>query len=138
MPVVADDFHAAHATLRELSTLLRSAARELPTLTSGERAARRKELLASLAAVEPHMRLDERVMYVEVGSRLGDPLATASMRYDHIAIRDWLGKIEEADVDDPDSLQELLYGLDALIRVHLWKEDELYLHMLESPGWPLC
>jgi hemerythrin HHE cation binding domain-containing protein len=136
MPVVADDFHAAHATLRELSMLLRSVARELPTLAPDERAARTKEVLASLAAVEPHMRLDERVMYAEVGSRLGDPLATASMSYDHIAIRDWLRKIEAASVDDPELLQELLYGLDALIRVHLWKEDELYLHMLESPSWP--
>ena len=75
-------------------------------------------------------------MYTAVAERLGDPLATAPMRYDHLAIREWLVRLREASPDDPDTLQEVLYGLDALIRVHLWKEDALYLRMLESPLWP--
>jgi hypothetical protein len=99
-------------------------------------APRRDSILSYLSTIETHMQLDERVMYTAVAERLRDPLATAPMRYDHLAIRDWLRKLREAPVDEPDTLQELLYGLDALIRVHIWKEDGLYLHMLESSSWP--
>jgi hypothetical protein len=31
----------------------------------------------------------------------------------------------------------VLYGLDALIRVHVWKENELFLGVLTSPSWPV-
>jgi hypothetical protein len=41
-----------------------------------------------------------------------------------------------ADLDDTDRLQRLLYGLHALIEVHIWKEERLYLTLLESPAWP--
>ena len=58
------------------------------------------------------------------------------MAYDHLAIRAWIAKLAEADEDDIAILQELLYGLDALIRVHLWKEDELMVHPLASSTWP--
>jgi hypothetical protein len=66
---------------------------------------------------------------------LEKPIA-ASMNYDHLAIRHWISSLEEADLRDTDRLQSLLYGLDALIRVHMWKEDELFLGTLESADWP--
>jgi hypothetical protein len=37
----------------------------------------------------------------------------------------WNEALEHADVSDADVLQELLYGLDALVRVHLWRETGL-------------
>jgi hypothetical protein len=58
------------------------------------------------------------------------------MAYDHLAIRSWIAKLAEADEEDVATLQELLYGLDALIRVHLWKEDELFVKPLGSSTWP--
>jgi hypothetical protein len=58
------------------------------------------------------------------------------MAYDHLAIRSWIAKLAEANEDDVPTLQELLYGLDALIRVHLWKEDELTVRPLRSSTWP--
>ncbi|HEY6054656.1 MAG TPA: hemerythrin domain-containing protein, partial [Gaiellaceae bacterium] len=79
----------------------------------------------------------ERLLYPEVADRLGAPLATASMAYDHLAIRQWITDLEEADPADPDRLQELLYGLDALMRVHIWKENALYLPVVEASGWPV-
>jgi Hemerythrin HHE cation binding domain len=136
MPTANEQFRRAHAALRALSPTLRAAARDIPRLSPVERATRRDSILSSLSRIETHMRLDENVMYAAVAERLRDPLATAPMRYDHLAIRDWLRQLRDAPLDDPDLLQELLYGLDALIRVHLWKEDALYLRMLESPLWP--
>jgi hypothetical protein len=46
-------------------------------------------------------------------------------------------KLEATDEDDVERLQELLYGLYALITVHFWKEDQLYLPLLERPPWPV-
>lgn len=34
----------------------------------------------------------------------------------------WIDSLVRADPNDTDLLQELLYGLDALVRVHLWRE----------------
>ncbi len=43
------------------------------------------------------------------------------------AIRTWASALEDADVGDAELLQELLYGIDALLRVHLWREAGLLL-----------
>jgi len=43
------------------------------------------------------------------------------------AIRAWASALEDADVGDAELLQELLYGIDALLRVHLWREAGLSL-----------
>lgn len=136
MPVSTDQFHEAHAAIRAVAASLRDVARDVPRLTPADRAALRATVLTRLSPLESHMRLEERVMYPEVANRLRDPLATASMQYDHLAIRDWVRRIREAPLDPPATLQELLIGLDALIRVHLWKEDALYLRMLDSAEWP--
>lgn len=38
------------------------------------------------------------------------------------AITVWLDALEHADPADADLVQELLYGVDALVRVHVWRE----------------
>ncbi len=43
------------------------------------------------------------------------------------AIRTWAAALEDVDVGDAELLQELLYGIDALLRVHLWREAGLLL-----------
>jgi hypothetical protein len=48
------------------------------------------------------------------------------MNYDHLAIRRWIALIAAADVSDTAHLQQLLYGLDALIRVHIWKRERAF------------
>jgi len=48
------------------------------------------------------------------------------------ALRTWAVALEDADVGDADLLQELLYGIDALLRVHLWREAGLLLVPPES------
>jgi hemerythrin-like domain-containing protein len=136
--MVADrDFTDTHEEFRAWTDRLRAAARTLPQLDRGERLLLLADLVAFLRErIEPHTRIDEAVLFPTAESRSGSPLASASMAYDHLAIRSWIAKLAEADEDDVETLQELLYGLDALIRVHLWKEDELFVKPLCSSTWP--
>lgn len=138
MTVYTDTFRKAHAELSERTEAIRLAAAKLPELSLDERRATLDELLEFLhGEVEPHTRYDERYLYPEVADRLGAPLATASMNYDHLAIRQWIADLQATAPSDLAKLQELLYGLDALIRVHIWKENELYLPAVGSATWPV-
>ncbi len=137
MAIDTGGFHTAHKEMREHAGALRDLAEEAPGLTEAERRDALARVVAMLRSrVEPHTKLDEWLLYPAVADRLGDPLVAASMNYDHLAIRDWISKIENTDPNDPSRLQRLLYGLDALIRVHIWKEEELFLAALESSSWP--
>ena len=130
-------FTERHDEFRAWTDRLRAAARALPELEASDRFALIADLVAFLQErVEPHTRIDEEVLFPTAETRSGSPLASASMAYDHLAIRSWIAKLAEADEDDVPTLQELLYGLDALIRVHLWKEDELFVKPLGSSTWP--
>jgi hypothetical protein len=123
--------------LEERAELLSLAARTLRTVDSRERAALQTRALDFLRGdVREHMELEERLLYPRLAERLGDPLAPAPMRYEHLAIRWWTDRIAEADPADVDKLQRLLYGVHALIRVHLSREEDLYIAALESPEWP--
>ena len=133
----AEQFEELHETFLVWTDQLRTAARRLPDLTTAERREVVGELVDFLhAKVEPHMHVDEQVLYPTAAERMGSPLATAGIAYDHLAIRGWIAKLAEADAEDVATLQEILYGLDALIRVHLWKEDELLVRPQGSGTWP--
>jgi hemerythrin-like domain-containing protein len=135
--MTGEQFTTAHQRFEAWTDELRLVARRLPGVSPGERLALVGDLVAFLHEnVEPHTRIDEQVLYHNAAERLGSPLVTASMAYDHLAIRTWIAKLAEADEEDVDTLQELLYGLDALIRVHIWKEDELLVRPLDSSTWP--
>ena len=113
-------FREQHEVFRAWTDELRAAARIIPELDAAARFALVADLVAFLQEkIEPHTYMDEQVLYPKAAARLGSPLATAAMAYDHLAIRSWIAKLSEADEDDVATLQELLYGLDALIRVHL-------------------
>jgi hypothetical protein len=136
MAIDTESFHTAHTEMRGHADALRDLAEHLPDLAHAERRVAQARIIELLRSrVEPHTKLDEWLLYPAVADRLGDPLVTASMNYDHLAIRDWISKIESADPGDTARLQRLLYGLDALIRVHVWKEEELFLASLESSSW---
>jgi len=132
-----DQFMKRHDEFRAWTDSLRAAARQLPGLDRPARLAVIADLVSYLHEnIEPHTRIDEQVLYPELEAQLGSPLAAAAIAYDHLAIRSWIAKLAAADEDDVETLQELLYGLDALIRVHLWKEDELFVKPLSSSTWP--
>jgi hypothetical protein len=123
--------------LEARADLLCEAARMLPGAIPAERARLRAAAVAFLRDdIGDHIASDEDVLYPRLSERLGDPLAAAPLRYEHRAIRWWTEQIARAEIDDVDGLQRLLYGVHALIRVHLSREEELYADVLDSAAWP--
>jgi hypothetical protein len=87
------------------------AGRTVRAATRSDRAATCRELAARLRrTLEPHAAADE--------AGLG-------------AIQLWLSALAATDPGDVDRMQELLYGIDALVRVHIWRETKL---PLEPPA----
>jgi iron-sulfur cluster repair protein YtfE (RIC family) len=127
-----------HFRLRNEVDHIRSAAQELPTLSPEERRLIVARILDYLrGTLLPHAADEERSLYPAVGKILGNAEATRTMTHDHLAIRARVVELAATDENDVDRLQELLYGLHALITVHFWKEDQLYLPLLERPAWPV-
>ncbi len=127
-----------HAKLREDVEHIRLAARELPTVSPEERHAIVGRILDFLrGTLLPHAEEEEQWLYPAVGELLGNPESTHPMTHDHIAIRARVIELAATEDTDVDRLQELLYGLYALISVHFWKEEQLYLPLLERPAWPV-
>jgi hemerythrin-like domain-containing protein len=125
--------HAEHARLAEHVDHLRLAARELPELAPEERTLVVARILEFMrGTLIPHTEAEERGLYAGVSKLLGSTTATAPMAYDHRAIRERIDELAKAPVEDTAQVQELLYGLHALITVHFRKEEELYLPLVES------
>lgn len=126
-----------HAELRDHLEHIRIAARELPEMSPAERQEVVGRILEFLrGTLLPHADEEERTLYREVTKQLGHPEATAPMTHDHVAIRVRTIDLATTDLDDVAGLQELLYGLYALISVHFWKEEQLYLPLVERPPLP--
>lgn len=100
--------------LARLVNDLRLAARTIHAETIAERSATCVSLAAVLRdRLEPHAELDEEGLE---------------------ALGVWTQALEFADPMDVDLLQELLYGIDALVRVHLWRETGFPLEPPEPRG----
>ena len=89
----------------------------------------------------PHAKVEEEVIYPCVAELLGGERATESMREDHRAIErraDELDGIRKRHHEVPDSppplidLRRVLYSLDAIISLHLEKEESVYLPLLDE------
>ena len=127
-----DAFRAEHRHLLDHVEHIRLAARELPELSPEERAAVIGRVVHFLRhTLAPHAETEEVLLYPEFARLLGSPQALQPMIYDHAAIRERIGELDETDIADTARLQELLYGLHALITVHFWKEEEIYLPLIE-------
>jgi hypothetical protein len=131
MSTVTHDLRTEHEALLEHVEHIRLAAREMPALVLEERALVRQRILEFLEeTLLPHAQLEERELYPRVARILGHPDATAPMIADHVAVRERASELARADLGDAGTLQELLYGLHALIGTHFWKEETLYLPLL--------
>ena len=123
---------AEHERLLDHVEHIRIAALELPILSPEEA----RELIDRIVAFlrgpfEAYIESEARTLYPHLDRLLGDPHATVAMRYDLEAIRRSADELGDANVHDTATLQELLYGVHAIISVHFRKEDELYLPLLE-------
>ena len=67
------------------------------------------------------------MLYPEWAKLVGFADAAVPMMHDHEAIVERIERLEQANNDDVDALQELLYGLYALISVHFRKEEDIQL-----------
>jgi len=91
--------------LEHLTNELRRAARTIRASTVAERDVTRRMLVAVVQHdLEPQAQVDEQGLE---------------------ALHAWTSALQTADVNDVDLLQELLYGIDTLARVHLWRETGL-------------
>lgn len=128
-----ETLHEEHKHLAEHVEHMRLAARELPELSPEERSQLLARILDFLhGTLIPHAEAEERGLYQGVGRLLGSEQATAPMVFDHRAICERVDELAGTPLDDVDRLQELLYGLYALIEVHFRKEEELYLPLVDA------
>jgi iron-sulfur cluster repair protein YtfE (RIC family) len=128
-----ESFREQHATLLEHVEHLRALAAQLPDQGVEERAAGVERVLGFLrGSLIPHAEAEERVLYPAVAELLGSPEATATMITDHRAVVTRIEELAQTSPDAPDRLQELLYGLYALLVVHFRKEEEDDLPLLEG------
>jgi hypothetical protein len=127
---------ALDAQLEKRAEILSEAAHALPDIPPPARDEVRRRVFQFLAEVVEHLTADDRELYPRVVERLGDPLAVAPMHYESRAIRWWIAELSRTDIAETESLQRLLYGLHALIKVHLSREEELYASAIESSAWP--
>jgi iron-sulfur cluster repair protein YtfE (RIC family) len=126
-------FHQEHEHLLVHVENIRTAAAEVTELSDAERRAVVDRILEFLrGTLLPHAEWEDQVLYTAVGELLGDERATATMSRDHVAIGRMIEALGETEASDVARLQELLYGLHALIEVHFEKEEEIYLPLLDQ------
>jgi heavy metal translocating P-type ATPase len=91
--------------------------------------------------VVPHEEAEEATVYPAVAKLIGGDDPTAPMNRAHLEIAHLvrvLGRhLEELPVDGPASddirdLRRILYGLDAILRLHFAQEDEAYLALMNA------
>ena len=89
----------------------------------------------------PHAQAEEQVWYPTVGRLLHAVEATDTMSRDHLEVIRLTEELEAlrlhlfyAPLSEPDeqALRRVLYGLYAILKLHLAKEEEIYLPILEA------
>ncbi|MGE5690248.1 MAG: hemerythrin domain-containing protein [Pseudomonadota bacterium] len=128
-----EPIRAEHMELLGHIEHLGQAAREVPQLSPEERETLVARILDFLrGTLVPHARAEEEVLYPEWARLVGFPDAAAPMVHDHEAIVARIEQLEGADANDVDTIQELLYGLYALIGTHFRKEEDLQLPAFDA------
>jgi hypothetical protein len=128
-----EPFRHEHEQLLAHIDHIAAAAREMPRLDTEQRDSERARILAFLrGTLVPHAHAEEEVLYPAWAELVGFADAAVPMIHDHEAIVARIDRLASTDVDDVDTLQELLYGLHALIGVHFRKEEDLQLPAFDA------
>lgn len=89
----------------------------------------------------PHAQAEEQILYPTVGRVLRAVEATETMSRDHLEVIRLTEELEALRLrlfyeplsnSDQQALRRVLYGLYAIIKLHLAKEEEIYLPILEA------
>ena len=128
-----EPFRREHEELLAHIEHIAQAAREVGRLQTAEREAVVERVVSFLrGTLIPHAKAEEEVLYPEWAKLIGFDAAAVPMVHDHEAIVARVERLEGADIDDVDTLQELLYGLYALIGVHFRKEEDIQLPAFDA------
>ncbi len=140
-PAHAQRVHAEHTELAAMLDRIRALAEQLPQLEPARARSELRALAGALAAhLLPHELHEDAEVYPAIGELLGgdDPMAALSATHREIfrSTRLLTQMIDDLPADGPDpasarELQQLLFGLDAILRLHVAQEDELF-HALEA------
>ncbi len=144
---LARRFSGEHTAIRAAIDQLRAAADAMETARPAEAVALARSTHRLLAEqVVPHETAEERELYPALNRVLGGKDPTATMSRAHAEIAHQVGRLgrllgdigrgapDHADVAD---LRGLLYGLHAILRLHIAQEDESYLCLAEdAPATP--
>lgn len=100
------------------------------------------EVYEFLAAhLKPHAEAEDAALYPVVQQILGSPDATKTMSRDHVEVGNYIEELAtlkkdikgaELTLAQIQSLQRVLYGVYALVKVHFAKEEEIYLPILDQ------
>ena len=128
-----EPFRHEHEELVTHIDHLAALAREIPELSEEERTFTLGRVLDFLrGTLIPHARAEEAVLYPAWAKLVGHPDAAVPMIHDHEAIVERVERLARTPVEDAATLQELLYGLNALISVHFAKEEDLQLPAFDA------
>jgi iron-sulfur cluster repair protein YtfE (RIC family) len=128
-----EPFRQEHAHLLPHIDQLKVAARELPRLPPEQRHAAVDTALTFLReTLLPHARAEEEVLYPEWARLVGYSEAPAPMIHDHVAIAERIEQLATTSTEAIETLQELLFGLYALILVHFQKEESIQLPVFDQ------
>ncbi len=87
-----------------------------------------------------HAEAEDRVLYPVVQRVMGSPLSTETMSFDHKQVNTMTQQLvmlrsqilgTTISRENANSLRRVLYGLYALVKAHIAKEEELYLPLLD-------
>jgi iron-sulfur cluster repair protein YtfE (RIC family) len=133
VPLPTQPFRDEHAELIAHVEHIRQAAAEVARVSPQERQVMVQRILGFLRdTLLPHAAAEEQVLYPEWARLVGAADAAAPMVHDHEAIAARIDALAEVDPGDLDRLQELLYGLYALIGVHFRKEEDIQLPVFDA------
>jgi hypothetical protein len=90
-----------------------------------------------------HERQEDRTIYPMLAQAIGNEDATAALHRTHTEIFHLIGLYdrlvgdlppEGPAIEDLVDLRRVLYGLDAILRLHMAQEEELYLSLGDDTG----
>lgn len=93
------------------------------------------------AHLKPHAEAEDAALYPVVQQMLGSPDATKTMSRDHVEVGTYIDELASLQKNmngaeltsvQIQSLQRVLYGVYALVKVHFAKEEEIYLPILDQ------